>query len=85
MKPNSKPSTLRMRRYRWRRKIGAIALPPQHIEQSVVTALRDLGWLDPELTHDPRAINDAIMNLVCEYVLACMATRSNRALFPVTA
>ncbi|MGA7323318.1 MAG: hypothetical protein WBX25_02255 [Rhodomicrobium sp.] len=86
MKPNSKPSTLRMRRYRERRKIGAIALPPQDIERSMVRALVDFGWLDHDLMHDPNAINEAMMNLACEALyLGLRGEKVNPALSSMTA
>ncbi|MGA7324060.1 MAG: hypothetical protein WBX25_06175 [Rhodomicrobium sp.] len=86
MKPNSKPSTLRMRRYRERRAIGAIALPPQDIERSMVRALVNLRWLDPDKTGDPKAINDAIMSLLFEALyLGLRGEKVNRVTPLVTA
>ena len=52
----------------------------------MVRALSDLGWLDPDLIHDPKAINHAIMNLLYEALyLGLRGEKVNRALPLVTA
>jgi len=71
-KLSQSPAAIRMRRSRYRRWSGAIALPPHDILPETVERLARLGWLDPNKAKagDPKAISAAIFSLAEEALKA---------------
>jgi hypothetical protein len=71
-KLSQSPAAIRMRRSRYRRWSGAIALPPHDILPDTVERLARLGWLDPKKAEagDPKAISAALLSLAEEALRA---------------
>jgi hypothetical protein len=71
-KLSQNPAAVRMRRSRYRRWSGAIALPPHDILPDMVERLARLGWLHPNKAKagDTKAIGAALLSLAEEALRA---------------